>query len=163
MPAGTSINAPNGEGRLAAGGYTLRKDLQLFGQFGIATNATAPPQQGSGLQGVYYNGTGLTGTPLLTRVDTTINFELTYAHQPMSPAPGIVPDDNYSVRWTGQVLPLHSETYTFYTLSDDGVRLWVNGVKLVDNWVNQGATEKWGSIGWRKLLRGLSGHTGGLK
>jgi len=53
---------------------------------------------------------------------------------------------NYSVRWTGQVQPLYSETYTFYANTDDGVRLWVNGVLLIDNWVNQGATEKSGSI-----------------
>ena len=114
----------------------------------IPTAQLYPPVTGIGLQGVYYNGIDLSGTVLLTRIDTTINFELTYSKQPqvLSPAPGIVPEDKYSVRWTGQVLPLHSETYTFYTLSDDGVRLWVNGSKLVDNWVNQSATEKSGTI-----------------
>ena len=111
--------------------------------------AIAPPAaSGNGLQGVYYNGTSLAGEPLLTRVDSVINFELTYSKQPvvLSPAPGLVPEDLYSVRWTGQVQPLFSETYTFYTQSDDGVRLWVNGVQLVDNWTNQGVTEKSGSI-----------------
>ena len=34
--------------------------------------------------------------------------------------------DTFSVRWTGQVQPQFTETYTFYTQSDDGVRLWVN-------------------------------------
>lgn len=103
---------------------------------------------GTGLQGVYYSGIGLSGTPLLTHVDPAINFELTYSKQPLvlSPAPGIVPEDHYSVRWTGQVQAIYSEAYTFYTVSDDGVRLWVNWVKLVDNWVNQGTTEKSGSI-----------------
>jgi len=107
----------------------------------------APPPT-NGLQAVYYNGISLSGTPLLTRVDTSINFELTYSKQPLvlSPAPGIVPEDLFSVRWTGQIQPLYSETYTFYTLSDDGIRLWVNGVQLVDDWMNQGATEKSGSI-----------------
>jgi len=41
---------------------------------------------------------------------------------------------------------MYSETYTFYTTSDDGIRLWVNGVQLVNDWVRQGATEMSGSI-----------------
>lgn len=108
----------------------------------------AAPGTGTGLQGIYFNGTTLSGTPLLTRIDSNINFNLSYGNQPqvLSPAPGIVPEDGYSVRWTGLVQPLYSETYTFSTVSDDGIRLWVNGVLLVDNWVNQSATEKSGSI-----------------
>ncbi|HEY9845679.1 MAG TPA: PA14 domain-containing protein, partial [Candidatus Caenarcaniphilales bacterium] len=39
-----------------------------------------------------------------------------------------------------------SETYTFYVTTDDGVRLWVNGKLLVDNWVDQGPTERSGTI-----------------
>jgi hypothetical protein len=50
------------------------------------------------------------------------------------------------VRWTGQVEPLYSETYTFYTVSDDGVRLWVDGQLLVDNWNNHSAHEDNGTI-----------------
>jgi|GEM_PF-819641 len=122
---------------------------QIIPQSQLYPVAIAPPAaSGNGLQGVYYNGTSLAGEPLLTRVDSVINFELTYSKQPvvLSPAPGLVPEDMYSVRWTGQVQPLFSETYTFYTQSDDGVRLWVNGVQLVDNWTNQGVTEKSGSI-----------------
>ncbi len=107
-----------------------------------------PPATGMGLHAVYYSGVGLSGTPLLTRVDSVVDFELTYTKQPvvLSPAPGVVPDDNFSVRWTGQVLPKYAETYTFSTLTDDGVRLWVNGTLLVDSWGNQGATEKSGTI-----------------
>jgi len=97
---------------------------------------------GTGLLGKYYNGTALNGTPLLTRIDTTINFELTYTHLPLSPAPGVVPEDQYSVRWTGQVQPLYSDNYYFYTLADDGIRLWINGSLIIDNWTNQDATEK---------------------
>ena len=42
--------------------------------------------------------------------------------------------------------PLYSQTYTFYTQTDDGVRLWVNGQLLVDKWVNQGNIEWSGTI-----------------
>ena len=38
--------------------------------------------------------------------------------------------DTFSARWTGQIEAPYSGTYTFYTVSDDGVRLWVNGVQL---------------------------------
>ena len=96
---------------------------------------------GNGLQGVYYNNITLTGTPVITRVDPTINFDFVYQQA----APG-VNLENYSVRWSGQVKAAYSETYTFYTTTDDGVRLWVNGVQLVNNWINQSATEKSGTI-----------------
>ena len=39
-----------------------------------------------------------------------------------------------------------SQTYTFYTTSDDGVRLWVNGQPLIDNWTDHAATENSGTI-----------------
>ncbi len=106
------------------------------------TFTTAANVAGTGLTGTYYNGMTLTGTPLLARVDPTVNFDIGNG----SPAPGTVPVDFYSVRWTGQVKAVYSETYTFYTNADDGIRLWVNGVQLVNNWVDQGTTEKSGSI-----------------
>jgi hypothetical protein len=57
-----------------------------------------------------------------------------------------IPADGFSARWTGQVQPLYSETYTFYTTSDDGVRLWVNGVQVINNWTDHAATENSGTI-----------------
>ncbi|HTE11194.1 MAG TPA: S8 family serine peptidase, partial [Chitinophagaceae bacterium] len=113
------------------------------------TTAVVSGTQGTGLQGVYYNGTTLAGTPLLTRIDPTINFVFDYIQQPvvLSPAPGIVPEDLYSVSWTGFVQPLYTETYTFYTNSDDGIRLWVNNVLLVDSWIDQdGSIQRSGTI-----------------
>lgn len=60
---------------------------------------------------------------------------------------GLTPQRNdFSVRWTGTVTPKVSETYTFTTLSDDGVRLWVNGKPLIDDWTGHGATEDKGTI-----------------
>jgi hypothetical protein len=51
----------------------------------------------------------------------------------------------YSVRWTGSLVPPATGSYTFYTLSDDGVRLWVNGTQLVNNWTSHSATENSGT------------------
>ena len=79
--------------------------------------------------------------PVLTRADATVDFDWAYG----SPDPA-VPSDSFAVRWTGTVTPAASETYTFYTTSDDGVRLWVNGQLIVDNWTDHAATENSGTI-----------------
>ena len=71
----------------------------------------------------------------LVRMDTNINFNWGTG----SPDPSISAD-NFTVRWTGSVQPQFNETYTFYTTTDDGVRLWVNGQLLIDEWVDQSAT-----------------------
>ena len=49
--------------------------------------------------------------------------------------------ENFSVRWTGTVTPKTSGEWVFTTVSDDGVRLWVNGRKVIDDWTGHGATE----------------------
>ncbi len=56
-----------------------------------------------------------------------------------------VPED-MSVIWTGEVEPLYSETTAFTTLTDDGVRLWVDGRLLIDNWIDHAPTEDVGTL-----------------
>ena len=56
------------------------------------------------------------------------------------------PNDNFSVRWEGQIKIDQSSTYTFYIISDDGVRLFINGEDIINNWQAQPATENKGSI-----------------
>lgn len=96
---------------------------------------------GSGLTGSYYKDTSL-GSLAQTRTDAQVNF--TWAAN-TSPAAG-VPGQNWSARWTGTVQPFYTGTYTFYTTSDDGVRLFVNGQTLVDNWTVHAPVENSGSI-----------------
>jgi PA14 domain-containing protein len=60
--------------------------------------------------------------------------------------PPIQHKDEYSVRWTGKVEPKFSETYTFYTFSNDGVRLWVDGKLVVDDWTAHSGKEDSGAI-----------------
>jgi len=107
-----------------------------------ATDTTTVPIQvrNTGLQGDYYDDKDLSSLAL-TRIDPVVDFEWGTG----SPAPGI--DNNtFSARWTGRVKPLFSETYTFYTVTDDGVRLWVDGQLLVDRWVDQSPKEWSGTI-----------------
>jgi hypothetical protein len=103
---------------------------------------TATPQGGSGtgLKGEYFDNTDFTSLKV-TRTDATINFSWGSG----APASG-VGADTFSVRWTGQVEAPATGTYTFITNSDDGVRLWVNGTQLVNNWTNHGPTENSGNI-----------------
>jgi fibronectin type 3 domain-containing protein len=108
--------------------------------------ASATPQgpingTGTGLQGQYFNNRTLTAPALVTRVDPLVNFDWGSG----SPAAGIGVD-NFSVRWIGRVMPRYSEPYTFITTSDDGIRLWVNNVLLVDNWTDHAPTENTGLI-----------------
>ena len=105
--------------------------------------------QGLGLLGQYWTNT--TGTafgnvtfnvsPTLVRTDAVVNF--TWDTNGPDPLIGL---DTYAVRWTGSVQPQYDETYSFYATHDDGMRLWVNGQLLVDNWVSQYPTTDQGSI-----------------
>ena len=95
---------------------------------------------GTGLSATYFDTATLTGVSV-SRVDPTIDFVWGAG----SPAAGIAPD-TFSARWTGEIVPQFSETYTFYTVSDDGVRLWVNGQRIVNNWTNHAASENRGTI-----------------
>ena len=104
---------------------------------------------GTGLLGQYWaNTTGNAFTnitfnalPTLTRTDAVVNFNWTTNE----PAPGIG-TTNFAVRWTGCVQPQFNETYTLRTVTDGGVRLWVNGQLLIDDWANQTATTNSGVI-----------------
>jgi glucose/arabinose dehydrogenase len=95
---------------------------------------------GTGLSATYFN-TSAFGGSTVSRVDPTVNF--TWAAG--APATGI-DADTFSVRWTGQVEAPTAGTYTFYTVSDDGVRLWVNGQQLVNRWTNHAAIEDSGAV-----------------
>ena len=90
---------------------------------------------GHGLSAEYFKNTRLEGTPELTRIDSTIYFNW----EDNSPAPAIG-KDKFSVRWSGFIIPPETRTYTFYTASDDGVRVFIDGKKLIENWTDHGTT-----------------------
>nr|WP_277881676.1 PA14 domain-containing protein [Phormidium sp. FACHB-592] len=88
----------------------------------------------------YFQGKNFT-TLKWSEINPTVNF--TWGNQ----APNsLVAADNFAVRWTGQVQAKSTEAYTFYTRSDDSVRLWVNGQLLIDNWADHALTEDSGTI-----------------
>ena len=56
-----------------------------------------------------------------------------------SPGAG-VPPNFFSARWTGLLQATTGGIYQLQTTSDDGVRVWVNGVQLINNWTPHGPT-----------------------
>jgi hypothetical protein len=95
------------------------------------TAVTGPPA--TGLLATYFDNMDLTG-PTVTRTDPAVDF-----YWPNSPAAGIAAT-TYSARWTGQVQTVEGGSYVFRTYSDDGVRLWVNGKLVVNNWTDHAGT-----------------------
>ena len=106
------------------------------------TMTIEPPPVGTGigLKADYYDNSDFTGTEI-TVTNPTVDFDWGSG----TPLPSIGAD-TFSVRWTGLVQPRYSGLFTFYTMSDDGVRLWVNDQLLVDNWTTHGVTENLGAL-----------------
>ncbi|MBD2753497.1 PA14 domain-containing protein [Spirosoma validum] len=85
----------------------------------------------AGLKGEYFNGPNFE-RKVLTRTDPQVDFNWNW--QP--PGPG-VQREYFSVRWTGKLFAPTSGAYRFSATVDDGVRVWVNGKKVIDEWRKQ--------------------------
>lgn len=107
---------------------------------GLAGMASAE----EGLIGEYYHGSAgdAWNNLVMVRLDPTVNF--TWGD--FSPEPGVVNIDSFKVRWTGEVEIPSTGTWTFHTQTDDGVRLWVNDVLVLENWTDHGSTHDSGTI-----------------
>lgn len=91
------------------------------------------------ITGHYFDQDGIpdqffSGTEVV-RLDDNIDFNFGGG----SPVAGIG-TNHFSVRWIGEITIPASGDWTFTTRTDDGVRLWVNGVQLINQWVNQSPT-----------------------
>lgn len=94
-----------------------------------------------GLRGEYFKGVELSGKPLLTRIDARIAFrwdrgaptDSLVARGEIAASAGL-PGDNFSVRWTGQLLPPVSGVYEINVSANDGVRLKIDGKTVIDSW-----------------------------
>lgn len=105
-----------------------------------AGSATTLVIDQQGLSATYFDNADLTGSTI-TRIDPTVNFDWGSA----APDPAIGAD-TFSVRWTGKVVADKAETYTFVTTTDDGVRLWVDGKPLIDNWTDHSKRDDTGQV-----------------
>ncbi|MFB0546445.1 MAG: PA14 domain-containing protein, partial [Anaerolineae bacterium] len=87
-----------------------------------------PPPVITDWYGEYYNNRTLSGGPALVRNDRDVNFDWGYN----SPDPGLVAD-NFSARWSRNLF-FPAGTYRFYARADDGVRVWIDGWLIIDQW-----------------------------
>ena len=90
---------------------------------------------GHGLTVQFYDNMTLSGDPVATRLDSVVGAD--WHDRP--PAPG-VNADRWSARWTGTLTAPVAGEYAFSLTSDDGSRLWLNGVQVIDNWRDQAPT-----------------------
>ena len=102
------------------------------------------PRAGSteqGLEGQYFANRNLEGTPVLTRVDPTVDFRWDRSSPTADlvargelPAASALGDDDFSIRWTGQLVPPSSGRYELTVNADDGFRLEIDGRLVLDEW-----------------------------
>ena len=126
-----------------------------------------------GLLGLYYHWNGLLPndplgpdnpfrTFVMSRVDPEVNFNWGVG----SPDPS-VNSDNFACKWIGYVEAPVDANYTFYTTTDDGARLFIDGQKLPlvnpgapanDSWRQQGMTEYGATIALTAGLHDIEMH-----
>ncbi|BEP39506.1 PilC/PilY family type IV pilus protein [Variovorax sp. V15] len=92
---------------------------------------------GASLKGEYFNNANktLTGTATTTVAQDTVDHDWGSG----APVSG-VGADNFAARFTGTFVAPSTGTYTFRVRADDGVRLWISGLLVIDKWIDQGPT-----------------------
>jgi GH43 family beta-xylosidase len=89
----------------------------------------------AGLLGTYADSTGDT----FSRIDANVDFNFGFG------GPSGLDADQFSVTWTGMLRPDFSEEYTFSTISDERVRLWIGNELVIENWSDHTMTEDIGT------------------
>jgi hypothetical protein len=124
--------------------YALRQRASLFGfnapDFRTLSGNVKSQFIPSGLLTEIYSDMNF-GTVALTRIDGNINNDWGSG----APAAGISAD-NFSIRWSGVILPPVTGQFTFYTQSDDGVQLLIDNTFIISNMTQHASIEDTGSI-----------------
>jgi len=121
---------------LSAGEHEIRMEYYENRGFAVAKLWWELGPQVEGFRGEYFDNPHLSGTAAFVRDDAAIDFDWGLG----SPGAGLTAD-RFSVRWTGRQ-PFEAGTYRFHTLTDDGVRLWVDGQLVIDDWHDHPALER---------------------
>jgi len=149
------LDLPDGGPLITDGGLTLRPNVPLPIGSSCTGLVMTPTSQSvtigalnsAFVKAEYFNqfSKTITSIPSTWTVTASRNEpNIDYDWNSSAPGPAGVPAAGWSARWTGTVIPTTTEAYTFYTVTDDGGRLWINGTLVDDHWIDQGATE-WAS------------------
>jgi alpha-L-fucosidase len=95
----------------------------------VGLQAGAGVGTGTGLKAQYWTNTTFGGTPAVTRTDASLNFAWRTKGSPAT----AIPVDNFSARWTGFVQAQFSGPHTFLTVSDETVKVWIDGQVVIDH------------------------------
>lgn len=124
--------------RMRRSGAALRSFAASLILLGGGSAAHALQCQSGQWLAEYFPNTTLSGTPALRRCETG-PVDHYWAGAQGSPDPARLPVDGFSARWTAQ-LAFNGGTARFVTFTDDGVRVFVNDRKVIDNWTVHGIT-----------------------
>jgi beta-glucosidase len=115
--------------------------LEAFGNAtaiptGVLSPAGGKPGE-TGLTAEFFSNQELKGEPVLRRVDKQVDFNWASG----APDPK-VPKDHFSVRWSGKITAPVTGQYQFTVATDDGVRLFVDGKRLINWWQDHGEEQR---------------------
>lgn len=97
---------------------------------GTEPTACSGGAKGYGLSAQYFDDWNI--WPGFITIDPQIDFD--WGTGSPNPLDLTAPTDHFSVAWYGSIEPPADGEYTFYTKSDDFARVWIDGVKILDNW-----------------------------
>lgn len=132
LPVAAGINAPTSTASPATASPTPvaspRAAIPTLTPVPVASPTLPAPSLAS-WRGEYYDNPNLAGEPTLVRDDPTLDFN--WASD--SPGPNI-PADNFSARWTRPFEFAEEGDYRFWADVDDGVKLYLDGWLIIDEW-----------------------------
>jgi len=99
----------------------------------LAQGPIGPQHSDPFWQAAYWNNMTLSGSPALQRNDTNLDFDWGGG----SPDPTIQAN-GFSARWA-RYLDLQAGTWRFAATSDDGMRVYVNGELVINDWSDHSA------------------------
>ena len=90
----------------------------------------------------YWSNMSYDGDPDVVTTVGEVNFDFGSADVPGENSPdAAIPVDGFSCRWSAELAIPTTGAYTFYSASDDGGRLFLNGEQITDGWYDRGTTE----------------------
>jgi hypothetical protein len=107
--------------------------VSLLSGSSVSAQGSMPQHSDPTWQAAYWNNTSLSGSPVLQRSESSLDYNWGTG----SPGPG-VHADGFSARWT-RYLDLAAGTYRFTATSDDGMRVYVDGSLLINEWYDHAA------------------------
>ncbi|MEP7125196.1 MAG: family 43 glycosylhydrolase [Byssovorax sp.] len=125
-PASPSTGAGGASSGSGRGGADVTDATSATGSGGAGGSGGTPALPVPGLRAEYFAGYL---DPVLEQIEPTL------VHDWGDGAPAeSVGKDRFSARWTGLLVPPESGMYTLTTETDDGVRLWIDGKLVLDDW-----------------------------